>query len=71
MISIKLTADQCREATVWHIATTLIIHKQYMDDSMISKYKYMLGQFAILSELDEIAARFDRAFPTDVKWGIV
>ena len=31
----------------------------------------MLGQFAILSELDEIAARFDRAFPTDVKLGII
>jgi len=68
MISITLTQDQSRKVTVDHIAYTLIIQKQYLDDSQIAKYKYMLGQFASLRELDEIAEKFDRAWPTDLTW---
>ena len=68
MISIQLTQDQTRKVTVDHIADTLIIQKQYLDDSQIAKYKYMLGQFASLRELDEISEKFNRAWPTDVTW---
>lgn len=69
MISFELNQEQSRKVTVEHIANMLIIMKQYMDDCQIAKYKYMIGQFGILSEIDQIAESFDRAWPTDVKWG--
>lgn len=71
MISIALTTDQTRKVTVDHIAHTLIIQKQYLNDTQIAKYKYMLGQFASLRELDEIAEKFNRAWPTDLLWNSI
>jgi hypothetical protein len=68
MITLELDKEQSRKVTVEHIADTLIIQKQYLDDTQIAKYKFMLNEFAILVELDNIADRFDRAWPTDVKW---
>lgn len=68
MNTITLTKDQARLVTVEHIADTLILMKQYLDDTQIAKYKFMLNEFATLVELEEIAKRFDRAWPSDVQW---
>lgn len=68
MNTITLTKDQARLVTVEHIADTLILMKQYLDDTQIAKYKFMLNEFATLTELEEIAKRFDRAWPSDVQW---
>ncbi len=68
MITVELDKEQSRKVTVEHIADTLIIQKQYLDDTQIAKYKFMLNEFASLIELDDIAERFDRAWPNDVKW---
>lgn len=70
MNTITLTKDQARLVTVEHIADMLIIMKQYLDDTQIAKYKFMLNEFATLTELEEIAKRFDRAWPSDVQWGV-
>lgn len=68
MITVELDKEQSRKVTVEHIANTLIIQKQYLDDTQMAKYKFILNEFASLVELDNIAERFDRAWPTDVKW---
>lgn len=68
MITVELDKEQSRKVTIEHIADTLIIQKQYLDGTQIAKYKFMLNEFASLVELDDIADRFDRAWPTDVKW---
>lgn len=68
MTTVELDKEQSRKVTVEHIADTLIIQKQYLDDTQIAKYKFMLNEFASLIELDDIAERFDRAWPNDVKW---
>lgn len=68
MISITLTQDQSRKVTVDHITDWMIIYKQYIDHKELVKYKFMLEEFAILAELDDIAKRFDRALPTNVTW---
>lgn len=68
MITVELNQEQSRKVTVDHIARTLIIMKQYLDDSQIVKYKFMLREFASLLELEDIAKKFDRAWPTEVTW---
>lgn len=68
MNTITLTREQSRLVTVEHIADTLIIQKQYLDDSQIAKYKWTLREFTTLTELEQIAKRFDRAWPSDVQW---
>lgn len=68
MISIKLTQEQSRKVTVDHITDRMIIYKQYIDHKEIVKYKFVLEEFATLAELDDIAKRFDRAWPTNVTW---
>ena len=68
MISIKLTQEQSRKVTVDHIADRMIIYKQYIDHTELVKYKFMVEEFATLDDLDDIAKRFDRAFPTKVTW---
>ena len=68
MISITLTQDQSRKVTVDHITDWMIIYKQYIDHKEIVKYKFMLEEFAILDEIDDIAKRFDRAWPKNVTW---
>lgn len=68
MIAVELDKEQSRKVTVEHIADTLIIMKQYLSSEQIEKYQFMLFEFGKLSELDVIAERFDRAWPTDVTW---
>lgn len=68
MNAITLTKDQARLVTIEHIADTLIAQKQCLDDIQIAKYKFMLNEFATLTELDDIAKRFDKAWPRDVQW---
>lgn len=68
MTVIFLEREQARQVTVDHIASTMILMKQYMDDTQIAKYKFMLREFADLKELQSIAKRFDEAHPSDVKW---
>lgn len=68
MIAVNLYPEQSRKVTVDHITNQLIIYKQYLDDTQFSHYKYMLNLFATLDELDVIAEKFDRAWPTDVTW---
>lgn len=68
MSSIELSKEQSRKVTVDHIAHTLIIMKQYLSAEQLEKYQFTLFEFGNLSELDEIAERFDRAWPTDVTW---
>lgn len=68
MISIDLDREHCRIVTIKYITNTLIIQKQYLNDTQIAKYKFMLNEFATLCELDAIIEKFNRAWPTDVTW---
>ena len=54
MISIELDKEQSRKVTVSHIADTLITMKQYLDESQIAKYRFILNEFANLIEIEEI-----------------
>jgi len=60
MIQIELDKEQSRKVTVDHIANTLIIQKQYLNDAQIARYRFMLNEFASLKELDIIAEQFDK-----------
>lgn len=66
MITIELDKEQSRKVTVEHIANTLIVQKQYLNDAQIARYRFMLNQFASLKELDTIAEQFDKTWPKDV-----
>ena len=66
MITIELDKEQSRKVTVEHIANTLIVQKQYLNDAQIARYRFMLNQFASLKELDVIVEQFDRTWPKDV-----
>lgn len=68
MYSVNLSKEDACKITVEHIATTLIVMKQYLDDEKIANYKFMLREFATWEELEDIKTRFDRAWPTDVQW---
>lgn len=68
MITVELNTQQSRKVTVDHIAHTMIVMKQYLDDTQLTKYKFMLREFATLSELQGIIERFDREWPRDVTW---
>ena len=68
MISIELDKEQSRKVTVSHIADTLITMKQYLDESQIAKYRFILNEFANLIEIEEIQKRFDKTWPDDVKF---
>ena len=68
MVTIELTSEQRRLAALHVIAEQLITNKQYLDDTGIAKYKYMINEFGSLMEIDHIAARFDNAWPTDVRY---
>jgi hypothetical protein len=66
MITIELDKEQSRKVTVEHIANTLIVQKQYLNDAQIARYRFMLNQFASLKELDVIVEQFDKTWPKDV-----
>lgn len=68
MISMRVTMDQARAVTVEYIAHRLLTMKQYLNDTQIAKYKFMLNEFATLNEMDEVAKNFNQAWPTDVTW---
>ena len=68
MISVELDTFQTRSIAVQHISHELIIHKQYLSQTQIENYKFMLKDFATLTELDQISERFEKEYPTDVKW---
>ena len=67
-MNIEITKEQSRLICFQHIADTLIVMKQYLDNEGIRKYKFMLGEMGSLLEIDEVVKRFDNAWPNDVKW---
>lgn len=68
MVTIELTREQQRLVALQAIAEQLIVNKQYLDETGIAKYKYMINEFGTLMEIVHIAARFDNAWPTDVRY---
>lgn len=68
MFTITLESHQIRSITVQCLANNMIIMKQYMDRSEIDHYKFVLGRVATMIELAEIQDKFDKAWPSDVKW---
>ena len=68
MISIELNSEQGRRATVRHIADMLCASKQHLNDNQRATFKKTLEAFATMIELSEIAARFDREWPTNLTW---
>lgn len=71
MLKIELDNEQCRKVTLEYIAHMLTIQKQYLNESQIAKYKFILNEFATLNELEEISKRFDNAWPRDILWNTV
>lgn len=65
---IEITKEQSRLICFHHIADTLIIMKQYLDNEGIRKYKFMLSEMGDFAEIEEVIIRFDKAWPNDVKW---
>lgn len=68
MISLALDKQQCRIVTVEFITYMLILQKQYLSDTRLARYKFMLEEFATLPELKDISERFNKAWPTDITW---
>lgn len=68
MVTLELTNEQQRIVALHAIAEQLIVNKQYLDETGIAKYKYMINEFGSLMEIDHIAERFDNAWPTDVRY---
>ena len=66
--TIELDDLQCRKVTLAYLTRALLIQKQYLSKDQISKYKFIVQEFATLLELEAIAARFDKAWPSDIKW---
>lgn len=67
-MKVDLTQEQSRKVCFEHIATTLITMKQYMDDSTIRKYKFMLNEFGSLIEMEAAINQFNKSWPNDVRW---
>lgn len=65
---IALTSDQSRQICLSHLVNALCLHKQYLDDSQIRHYKFIINEFASLYELDDAQQKFDAVWPQDVIW---
>jgi hypothetical protein len=68
MVTLELSREQQRLVALQVIAEQLITNKQYLDETGIAKYKYMINEFGTLMEIDHIAVRFNNAWPTDVRY---
>lgn len=68
MISVFLDTHQTRSVALQHIANNLITMKQYLERPQINHYKFMINEFASLTEMEQIRDKFDKAWPSDVKW---
>ena len=66
MTCIELDQEQCRKVTVKHIADTLMSKKQYLNESKITRYRFMLYEFASVVEICDIAERFNNTWPRDI-----
>lgn len=67
-MKIELTEDQAWKVAFNHIADTMIIMKQYMDNSVLRKYKFMLYEFGSLYDVDAVGAKYDKEWPAALKW---
>ena len=67
-MKIELTQDQARYVAFNHIADTLITMKQYMDISVLRKYKFMLHEFGTPDDVDAVGVKYDKEWPGTRKW---
>lgn len=67
-MKIELTQDQAKYVAFTHIADTLITMKQYMDISVLRKYKFMLHEFGTLYDVDAVGVKYDKEWPATCKW---
>lgn len=67
-MKLELTQDQAKHVAFNHIADTMIIMKQYMDTPVARKYKFMLYEFGTLYDVDAVSAKYDKEWPTALKW---
>ena len=70
-ITIKPHGEQARQICFNYIAERLIMMKQYLDESTIRKYKFMLVEFGSLSEIEEVIEQFDKSWPKDITWNSI
>ena len=71
MSNIELDREQSRQVCFSYIIDTMIMDKQYLDDSAIRKYKFMLNEVGTLIELEKAIERFNKAWPIDVRWDLI
>jgi hypothetical protein len=67
-MKLELTQDQAKHVAFNHIADTMITMKQYKDNSVLRKYKFMLYEFGTLYDVDAVGVRYDKEWPTALKW---
>ena len=67
-MKVELTNEQARKVAFDYILKALIDMKQYLDDTQIAKYRFMLVEFGTLIELEAAKKKFDSAWPNYIKW---
>lgn len=66
--TLTLTDAQSRLIAVTYIANQVCTMKQYLTNSQLEKYKFMLREFSTLPQQDAIAERFNKCWPDSLKW---
>jgi hypothetical protein len=67
--TIELDKEQCRVVCFQHLIDTMVTMKQYMSESDLQHYKFMLKEMGNLMELGPAVKRFNQAWPSDLLWG--
>lgn len=67
-ITLSLNTEDARKIAFDIVLDTMIGMKQYINETDLSHYKFILYEFGNLLQVEEAKINFDKSWPRDIKW---
>ena len=67
-IKFEIDNEQARRVTLDYLSNRLVMHKQYLPETVIKQYKHVIHDISTLLEYEHAVAQYDRAWPQDQTW---